>query len=267
MKDKKTLKPVINIKELNKSYGSGKSQKQVLKNINLEIYPGQVIGYIGPNGAGKTTTVKILCGILEDFSGEVSVLGYDIRENSLEVKRRIGYIPENAALYEVLTPMEYLQFVGKIHKIDEKDITRKSNTLLELFEISDTKNDRMNTFSRGMKQKVLIISGLIHNPDIIFMDEPLSGLDANSVIVVKEMIGQLAKDGRTIFYCSHLMDVVEKISNRIVLINEGKIVADGSFEELKSGDAKESLEHLFTILTGTSGHIERAGEIVGTFEN
>jgi len=260
-------KPIITIKNLFKSYGSGQSEKEVLKNINIDIYPGQVIGYIGPNGAGKTTTVKILCGMLEDFKGGVSVFGYDIREDSLEVKKRIGYIPENAALYESLTPMEYLHFVGLIHKMSEEDINKKSKKLLELFDISDNANDRMTTFSKGMKQKVLIISGFIHNPDIIFMDEPLSGLDANSVIVVKEMLSQLAKDGKTIFYSSHLMDVVEKISNRIILINEGRIVADGSFEELNSGKNKESLENLFTVLTGTSGHSERAGEIVDTFEN
>lgn len=263
----KDNKPIITIKELYKSYGNGKSEKQVLKNINLEIFPGQVIGYIGPNGAGKTTTVKILCGMIEDFSGGISVLGYDIRENSMEVKKRIGYIPESAALYESLTPMEYLQFVGRIHKMPDGEIEKKSKRLLELFEINDNANDRMTTFSKGMKQKVLIISGFLHNPDIIFMDEPLSGLDANSVIVVKEMLGQLAKDGKTIFYSSHLMDVVEKISDRIVLINEGKIIADGSFEELNSGEKKDTLEHLFTKLTGTTGHSKRAGEIVDTFEN
>jgi len=260
-------KPIITIKELYKSYGSGKSKNQVLKNINLDIYPGQVIGYIGPNGAGKTTTVKILCGMIEDFSGGIRVLGYDIREESLEVKKRIGYIPESAALYESLSPMEYLNFVGRIHKMSDDDIKKKSKKLLDLFEIIDSSNDRMTTFSKGMKQKVLIISGFLHNPDIIFMDEPLSGLDANSVIVVKEMLGQLAKDGKTIFYSSHLMDVVEKISDRIVLINEGRIIADGSFDELNSGDKKDTLEHLFTKLTGTTGHSERAGEIVDTFEN
>ncbi|MFC2097268.1 ABC transporter ATP-binding protein [Bacteroidota bacterium] len=260
-------KPVITITELCKSFGSGNNIKQVLYNINMEIFPGQIIGYIGPNGAGKTTTVKILCGMLDDFEGAASVFGYDIRENSLEVKKRIGYIPESTALYEVLTPMEYLHFVGKIHKMADKDIKQKSKKLLKLFEISENADERMNTFSKGMKQKVIIISGFIHNPDIIFMDEPLSGLDANSVIVVKEMLGQLAKDGKTIFYSSHLMDVVEKISDRIILINEGRIIADGSFEELNSGANKDSLEHLFTILTGTSGHSDRAGEIVDVFEN
>ena len=130
------INPVIRIKELFKSYGTGKAEKKVLKNINLDIYAGQVIGYIGPNGAGKTTTVKILCGMLEDFSGGVSVLGYDIREYGLEVKKRIGYIPESAALYEALTPMEYLHFVGRIHKMSESDIEQKSKKLLDLIYIS-----------------------------------------------------------------------------------------------------------------------------------
>ena len=191
----------------------------------------------------------------------------DLRTEDIEVKKRIGYIPENAALYDTLTPSEYLQFVGELHGMEDTDIQNKTAKLLNLFEMKAHVNERMNSFSKGMKQKILIISGLIHNPDIIFMDEPLSGLDANAVIIVKRVLQQLAQEGKTIFYSSHIMDVVEKISDRIILIDNGVVLADGSYEELNSDSNNESLENLFTKLTGTSGHSETANEIINVFEN
>jgi len=237
--------PHIHIKGLKKSYGP----KLVLKGIDLSIYPGQVIGYIGPNGAGKSTTVKILAGLIPDFEGEVHILGQNLRDTNSQVKARIGFVPENAEIYEVLTPLEYLDFVGKLYAMDEELIHERALKLLTAFGIANSAKDRMDTFSKGMRQKVLLISGIIHNPDIIILDEPLSGLDANAVIMVKELIALLAKEGKTIFYCSHMMDVVEKVSDRIMLINNGEIVADGSFEELKDFHGS-SLEKIFAKLTG-----------------
>ncbi len=258
-----TKQSIISIKNLTKSYG----KNNVLKGIDLDISAGQIIGYIGPNGAGKSTTVKVLCGLITDFSGEVEVLGYNLRKDALAIKKRIGYVPENAAIYDTLTPLEYLHFVGELQQMDAKDIHQKTEKLLELFGMQQHADERMDSFSKGMKQKILIISGLLHNPDIIFMDEPLSGLDANAVIVVKEILTKLAKEGKTIFYSSHIMDVVEKISDRIILINEGKVIADGSFQELNNKAQTGSLEALFTQLTGTSGHSEKAEEIINVFEN
>ena len=258
---------VISIRNLHKSYKNGASVNKVLKGVNIDIQSGQIIGYIGPNGAGKSTTVKILCGILTDFQGEIKVLGMDLRTQDIDIKKRIGYIPENAALYDTLTPSEYLQFVGELHGMKVGDIQVKIARLLDLFEMKSHANERMNSFSKGMKQKILIISGLIHNPDIIFMDEPLSGLDANAVIIVKRVLQQLAKEGKTIFYSSHIMDVVEKISDRIILIDNGVVLADGSYSDLNSESDNESLENLFTKLTGNSGHSETANEIINVFEN
>jgi ABC-2 type transport system ATP-binding protein len=249
---------VIHISNLKKQY----SGTYVLQNINLDFNSGQIIGYIGPNGAGKSTTIKILTGIIQDFEGDVNVLGMDIRKNAMEVKQRIGYIPENAVLYEVLTPVEYLRFVGGLYQLEETVIDRKTTELLRLFDLHDKANVRMNNFSKGMRQKVLLISGLIHNPDIIFLDEPLSGLDANAVILVKEILLQLKLAGKTIFYSSHIMDVVEKISDRIVIINKGEVIADGSFETLRSEAHKGSLETIFTSLTGNEQHQSTAGEFV-----
>jgi len=250
---------VISIKNLQKSYGS----KQVLKGIDLEIQPGQVIGYIGPNGAGKSTTVKILTGLIPDFEGEVSIFGQQLN-NSVgitEVKRRIGYVPENAEIYEVLTPMEYLDFVGKLYGMEEAEIRNKAFKLLSAFGIGDKGDERMDTFSKGMRQKVLLISGLIHNPDILILDEPLSGLDANAVILVKEMISMLAREGKTIFYCSHMMDVVEKVSDRILLISNGEIIANGTFDELKTYHG-ETLEKIFSKLTSSDNPAMQAVDVI-----
>ena len=250
-------KPIIRISNLRKSYGS----KEILKGINLDIYPGQVIGYIGPNGAGKSTTVKILTGLINDFEGEVMVNDIDIKENPLAIKSQIGYVPENAELYDVLTPLEYLDFVGQLYGMENTLIQQRSQQLLKAFGLEQNINNRMDTFSKGMRQKVLLISGIIHNPQIIVLDEPLSGLDANAVIIVKELISLLAKEGKTIFYCSHMMDVVEKVSDRIMLISEGHIIADGTFEQLKKYKS-ESLEQIFSKLTGKEDGSVEASHII-----
>jgi ABC-2 type transport system ATP-binding protein len=255
---------IIEMHSLKKNYGAN----YVLKGINLNIDAGQIVGYIGPNGAGKSTTIKILSGIISDFEGTATVLGLDVRKNALEIKQQIGYIPEQAALYEVLTPVEYLRFIGKLYGLDDQTISVKTLELLRLFDLSDKANTRMTAFSKGMKQKVLLISGFIHNPQIIFLDEPLSGLDANAVILVKEILSQLKSAGKTIFYSSHIMDVVEKISDRIVLIDKGEVKADGSFEELKSNAHLSSLENIFTSLTGGSEqHQNTAHEFINVLKS
>ena len=253
----------IKIINLQKSYGSS----LVLKGIDLEVDKGEIIGYIGPNGAGKSTTIKILIGMIPDFSGEVQVLGRNVRDNPLEVKRLIGYVPENAMLYETLSPMEYLRFLGSLYQLPTSHIEQKATELLRLFSLYNQRDDRMTTFSKGMKQKVLLISGMLHNPEVIFLDEPLSGLDANAVILVKEILAQLKHAGKTIFYSSHIMDVVEKISDRIVLINQGTIIANGTFEELKSQRESGSLEQIFNQLTGNNEHVHLAEEFIQILKN
>jgi ABC-2 type transport system ATP-binding protein len=240
------MEPSINIHHLYKSYG----QKHVLKDINLQVFPGQVVGYIGPNGAGKSTTVKVLCGLLTDYEGDVTVKGFDVKKDTLEVKRRIGYVPELAELYDALTPMEYLQFAGALYGMDEEQCTERIQRMMAAFDLAGNIHQRMDSFSKGMRQKVLLASGILHNPDIIILDEPLSGLDANSVIIIKELIRKLADEGKTIFYCSHMMDVVEKVSDVIVLIDEGRVVAKGSIASLRDQYGPTSLEKIFSQLTG-----------------
>lgn len=248
----------IKISNLQKAYGSA----LVLKDVNLEVDSGEIIGYIGPNGAGKSTTIKILIGMIPDYAGSVEVMGLDVKTNPLEVKRLIGYVPENASLYDTLSPMEYLRFLGSLYQLETNQIEEKATELLRLFALYDQRDDRMTTFSKGMKQKVLLISGILHNPKVIFLDEPLSGLDANAVILVKEILSQLKHAGKTIFYSSHIMDVVEKISDRIVLINNGIIIANGTFDELKSQRETGSLEQIFNQLTGNNEHVQLAEEFI-----
>jgi ABC-2 type transport system ATP-binding protein len=257
------MEPIISISHLFKSYGN----KPVLKDINLEVYPGQVIGYIGPNGAGKSTTVKILCGLLTDYEGEVKVKGLDLKQQTLEVKKIIGYVPELAELYDVLTPREYLGFCGALYGLDEDVCEDRIYRMMRAFDLHTQLDQRMDSFSKGMRQKVLIASGLMHNPDLIILDEPLSGLDANSVILIKDLISKLAQEGKTIFYCSHMMDVVEKVSDRIVLIDEGRVIANGSFEELKEQQGNKSLEQIFSILTKKEAQSNSADELFRALEN
>jgi len=257
------MDPIISIRNLSKYYG----EKQVLNNISMDILPGQVIGYIGPNGAGKSTTVKILSGLLSDFTGEVLVKGLCVKENPVAVKSLIGYVPELAELYDVLTPSEFLSLMGVLYLLPEDLSTERIFRMLDVFGLKDVMHQRMDTFSKGMKQKVLIISGLLHNPDILILDEPLSGLDANSVILIKELIDKLAKSGKTIFYCSHMMDVVEKVSDRIILINNGTVIADGSFEELKTSQKNSSLEQIFAELTSTDAMSQASDNFMNILED
>ncbi len=258
----KSNEVVVDLNDLKMSFDTN----QVLKGVNLTVHKGEIIGYIGPNGAGKSTTIKIILGLLQGYTGQVKIFGQDIAIDPIEYKRRIGYVPELADIYENLTAREYLEFIGELYGLELKDITHKALNLMRLFGIEEVYDSRISSYSKGMKQKVLIISSLLHNPDIIFWDEPLSGLDANSVSIVKEVLAQLASQGKTIFYSSHIMDVVEKISNRIVLINSGEILADGSFDELKGKRTEGSLEEIFNQLTGFNGHIDIAREFVSIVE-
>ncbi|KGP70863.1 ABC transporter ATP-binding protein [Pontibacillus yanchengensis] len=255
--------PILTIKNLNKTYG----ENQVLKGIDLDIYQGQIIGYIGPNGAGKSTTVKLMLGLEVGFNGEIKIFGQDISNGDIEYKRRIGYVPEVAEMYDNLTAQEYLTFIGELYGMDSEVVKEKAINLMKLFGLEDVYHTRINSYSKGMKQKTLIISSLLHNPDLLFLDEPISGLDANSVMIFKEILAQLAQQGKTIFYSSHIMDVVEKISSRIILLNNGQIVADGSFDELKAKNKEGTLEEIFNQLTGFDEHKEIAEEFVATVQD
>lgn len=254
---------VVEIRDLFMSFGS----KEVLKGINLDVHKGEIIGYIGPNGAGKSTTVKIMLGLVTGYKGTVKVLGEDISKSSIDYKRKIGYVPEFADIYDSLTAQEYLTFVGELYGLEHITADKRAKKLMSIFDMEAVYSSRISSFSKGMKQKVLIIASMIHNPDILFLDEPINGMDANSVIIFKELLGELAQLGKTIFYSSHIMEVVERISSRIILLNDGKIAADGTFEELQRNSSEGSLEQIFNQLTGFNKQKQVAGEFIAALKD
>ncbi len=243
------------------------TSKEVLGGIDLELGAGLVFGYIGPNGAGKSTTVKILTGLLGGFSGEVEVCGFDVRRDPLAVKARIGYVPENAILYEQLTVEEFLELVGRLHQLPDELRRQRAEEILEGFELASRLGSRIGALSKGMRQKLLITSALLHDPRVLFLDEPLTGLDVESARLVKDLIRGLADRGRAIFYCSHNMDVVERVCDRIAIISDGRIVADGSYDELSEAGKRGTLEKVFSVLTrgddGARDTEARVARIIG----
>lgn len=249
------LNAVIKMRGVAKTYAG----KQVLEPIDLDIHAGEVVGYLGPNGAGKTTTVKILIGTTQEFDGAAEVCGFDLRKEPLEVKKRIGYVPEVAAMYDTLSPLEYLRFVGRVHHMEDALIESRAVEMLNLMGLDGEHHTPMFNYSKGMKQKVLFTAAVIHNPSVLFLDEPLSGLDVNAVMLVKEVIAQLARAGKAIFYTSHMMDVVQNVCDRIIILDKGKVLADGSFAKLQEQQGEnKSLESIFSKLTSSVDHTAMA---------
>lgn len=232
---------MIIVQNVSKSYNS----KSALDNISFEINPGEICGYIGTNGAGKTTTVKILNGTLEFDKGQVIIGGFDIRKNPLEVKSIIGYVPELPNLFNSLSTTEFLNFISDIRKIPEGVRRRRINYFSELLGFNENLKISIGSLSKGNKQKVIITSALLHNPDVILFDEPLSGLDANSIFTLQDIIYKLAEKGKTILYCSHLLDMIEKISTKIIILEKGKIILDKYSKELSGNADYTTLENLF----------------------
>jgi ABC-2 type transport system ATP-binding protein len=237
---------VIAAERLSRRYG----ETIAVRDLALRVERGEILGFLGPNGAGKSTTVKILAGMIKPSSGRATVAGFDVVSQPLEVKRRVGYVPESAALYESLTAREFLQLVSTLHHLPAEQAGRRIQDLLERFDLSDAIDRRLAEHSKGMKQKVLIAAALLHNPEVLFLDEPLTGLDANAALVVKELMRSLAAQGRTIFFCSHVLEVVERMCTRIVIIDRGRSIADGTPAEIAGRTGTSSLEAAFVSLTG-----------------
>jgi ABC-2 type transport system ATP-binding protein len=248
---------MIETRNLTKCYGD----KAALKDLCIRIEPGAIFGFLGPNGAGKSTTVKILTGMLRPTGGTAAVAGFDVIEQPLEVKKRIGYVPESGALYESLSPAEYLDMAACLHHLEPKVAQTRMDELLELFGILAEKHQRMTEFSKGMKQKVLISAALLHKPEVLFLDEALNGLDANAAMIVKELLKKLAAQGKTILFCSHILEVVERICNRILIINEGQKIIEGATQEICNFAGSATLEQAFAHLTGCKD----AGQITADF--
>jgi len=237
---------MISTENLSRNYGN----KAALVGLNLTVEPGEILGFLGPNGAGKSTTVKILTGMIRADAGRARVAGFDVAEQPMEVKRRLGYVPETAALYDGLTGGEYLELIACLYHLDARTALSRRRELLELFGLLAAEHDRMSEYSKGMRQKVAIIAALMHRPEVLIMDEPLDGLDANSAMIVKELVKQMAAQGKTVLFCSHILDVVDRMCSKIVIINNGRLVASGTSDELKRETGEASLELAFSKLTG-----------------
>lgn len=253
---------VLKLEHVHKKFG----QKEVLKDINFSVNSGEIIGYIGSNGAGKSTTIKIILGLINEYEGDIYVFGENIKGKT-DYKRKIGYVPEISDMYDNLTAYEYISFIGMLYGIDSHNAVLKGKEMMSVFGIEDAINGRIHTFSKGMRQKLSIITGMIHNPDILFLDEPLGGIDANSVLVFKEILRNLKSLGKTILYSSHILEVVEKLSDRILLLNEGNIVIDGTVVEVMNRQSDSSLETIFNDVTGFHDHEELANRFVSVFMN
>ena len=253
---------MILTERLSRDYGS----KHALIDLDLRVEPGEILGFLGPNGAGKSTTVKSLTGRIRPTGGRAMVAGFDVVQQPLEAKQRIGYVPETGALYDSLSPDEYLELMACLYHLDPKTSKMRRAELLELFGLTNVSGQRMTEFSKGMKQKVVIAAALLHRPDVLFLDEPLDGLDANAAMVVKEVLKQLAGQGRTILFCSHILDVVERMCTRIVIINNGRQIADGTADAIRAETGSATLEEAFSRLTGVRDVVRLASEFISALE-
>lgn len=224
------------------------SAVSVLNGVSFTLEPGQVTGYLGPNGAGKSTTAKILTGLVQPSEGRVLWKGKDIRRCLVEYKARLGYVPEEPLVYPFLTGREYLQLVGRLRGIQEKVLDEKIAALLNLFSLDRFRHSVLSSYSKGMQQKVLLAAALLHDPDLLILDEPLSGLDVTSSLIVRHLIHTLAREGKVILFSSHILEVVEKICTRVMILCRGSLVADDSAERLRELMHLGSLEDVFSQL-------------------
>ncbi len=242
------MKAVIRTDKLSKHYGNN---IRAVDELDLEVYEGETFGLLGPNGAGKTTTVRLLNCIIKPTSGTATVNGYDILKDEREVKRVTGLLAESPGLYEKLSAYEFLEFMGALYDVSNEILPRRIEDLLKLFSLHDRSDYLLEGYSRGMKQKVLIAAALIHDPPILFLDEPTSTLDPRAALMVKDLIKSLADTaGKTIFICSHILPVVEELCDRIGIINQGKLVAAGTIDEIIAETETKTLEDAFIALTG-----------------
>ncbi len=231
---------MIRCVNLSKFYGNVRA----LDTMNIGVEKGQIYGLIGPNGAGKTTTIKLITGLIKPTSGKVFINGLDMGKDALQAKRYIGYIPDEPFLYERLTPSELMDFKGSLYDMTQKGIDSKKWELLELVGMSEYKNDLIEGFSLGMKQRVAIAIALLPSPGVIIVDEPLVGLDPRGMKRVKEIFFKLAKEGATVFISTHMLNVVEELADRVGVLNRGKLIAEGPIDVLKNSK-DEKLETIF----------------------
>jgi ABC-2 type transport system ATP-binding protein len=254
---------MIAVKQLTKRFGT----QVAVDELSFEIPAGQIVGFLGPNGAGKTTTLKMLTGMIEPTSGTATISGFDLLQQTLDVKRHVGFVPESGAVFESLTGLEYLEMVAALYAIPADAALARIRQFIAFFDLSfETLTDKLlGAYSKGMRRKVVITAALLHNPPVVFFDEPLDGLDANAAVGFKALIQTLAKEGKAIVYSSHILDVVERVCNRVIIIDKGKLLVDGKPDELVASRGAGTLERLFTQLTGGTELERRAEDFAKTF--
>ncbi|MGI6661017.1 MAG: ABC transporter ATP-binding protein [Bacillota bacterium] len=242
---------MIRAEGLTKVYGA----LTAVNELTLSVGPGEIFGFLGPNGSGKTTTIKMLCGLLSPTAGRAKICGIDVHEKPVEAKAMIGYVPDTPNVYEKLTARELLQFVADLRKMDPKEAADRMEELLYMFELSDRQDELLSTYSHGMRQKVCIAAALLDEPRVLFLDEPTVGLDPKSARLVKEVLRQFAQTGRAVFMSTHILEIAERMCDRVGIIHQGHLIAEGSVDDLRrrvlpgTGEAV-SLEDLFLKLTG-----------------
>ena len=239
MEEKKTDIPVLSIRNFSKTYRGG---KRAVEELSLDICGGDIFGFIGHNGAGKTTTLKAVSGILDFEAGEILICGHSIQEEPLWCKERMAYLPDNPDLYEYLTGIQYLNFIGDVYRVPGALRTERIGELAGRFGIARSLGDLISTYSHGMKQKLALISAFLHRPRLLLLDEPFVGLDPEASVVLKENMHALCREGRAIFFSTHVLEVAQKLCNRIAIIREGRLVVQGEMEALTAG---KSLEEVF----------------------
>lgn len=256
---------MITVSNLKKSFDT----IEALKNISFHIQQGECYGLLGPNGAGKTTTISIMSTLIEPSGGEVNIAGFDLKKNPLDCKKNIGVVTQEIALYNELSAYDNLLFWGGMYKIQRKELAKQIDETIDLFGLTDRKNDKVKTYSGGMKRRINIASALLHKPKILFMDEPTVGIDPQSRHLIFEVVEKLHKEGTTIIYTTHYMEEAERLCDRIGIMDNGEIIAQGTLNELKaSGSMKESVVISFTNLTNEiSNTIEKEWKDLQRFED
>jgi ABC-2 type transport system ATP-binding protein len=238
---------MIDIRNLTKSYNKG--QVKAVDNLDLKVGKGEIFGFLGPNGAGKTTTIKMIVGLLNPDSGSITIDGTDIAKEPIEAKKKMGYVPDDPNLYDRLTGMEYLNFMADVYQVPAAVRKEKIERYLEMFDLRDAAFDLIKSYSHGMKQKIALTGALLHDPKLWILDEPMVGLDPKSAHLLKSQMREHCDKGNTVFFSTHVLEVAEKLCDRVGIIHKGKLIAIGTIDELRQGEKKDSLENIFLELT------------------
>ncbi len=237
---------MLEIKQLSKNYG----KKRAVNQIEFSVRPGEIFGFLGPNGAGKTTTIKMMVGLLQPDKGQIIINGIDNQVDILEAKRQFCYVPDNPEIFEKITGYDYLQFMCDVFKVPYETREQKINYYLDKLVLKDDVNGYLSGYSHGMKQKIVLIGAFIVNPKVMILDEPMVGLDPKAQHAVKELLAEYCKQGNSVFFSTHVLEMAEKVCDRVAIINKGEIIALGTLEEIRSKTGKEeSLEDIFLELT------------------